>query len=257
MFDWAFQYEPQEAPKLWNAIPSDTDIVITHTPPKGHCDNATKDDRSGCEVLFRELYRVRPLLSVFGHIHEARGVERVRWNDTPENGCLVEEVEVWQDPGFANNKQSLVNLTDKGGRPLDNSGALQSAHSKTFSLAADARGGPDGGQVEAPEAFQPDILKSTSRLKGVADSVSDSEARAMAMSRGAIVYRQAALLLSDIGLTPGSDVEDLERRSTRRETVMINAAFLGPRIAGRPKQFNKPIVVDVDLPVWSFDSHAL
>jgi hypothetical protein len=33
---------------------------------------------------------------------------------------------------------------------------------------------------------------------------------------------------------------------------MINAAFLGPRIAGTPMSFNKPIIVDVELPVWSF-----
>jgi hypothetical protein len=37
----------------------------------------------------------------------------------------------------------------------------------------------------------------------------------------------------------------------RNETAMINAAILGQRLDGKPsKVVNKPIVVDVDLPVW-------
>jgi hypothetical protein len=69
------------------------------------------------------------------------------------------------------------------------------------------------------------------------------------MSGGAIVYRQAART-GDIGLRALPDVEDSERRRVRRETAMINAAYLGPREHGVSKTFNKPIVVDVDLPVW-------
>jgi hypothetical protein len=38
------------------------------------------------------------------------------------------------------------------------------------------------------------------------------------------------------------------------ETAMINAAFLGPRIPGKAMQFNKPIVVDVELPLWRFSN---
>jgi hypothetical protein len=32
MWNWAFQYEPHEASKIWEAIHPDTDIVVTHTP---------------------------------------------------------------------------------------------------------------------------------------------------------------------------------------------------------------------------------
>lgn len=244
---WAFQYEPKDASRLWGAIPSDTDIVITHAPPKGHCDTATTTDQLGCEVLLQALHRVRPVISVFGHIHEGRGAEIVRWNvDTPENGSLVEDVEVWADPGIGNSKQSLVNLTSKGRRPLDNSGVLTRC---SFSLASHAPIGDDG-QADATMVLQPDVLKSTSGPAGVADS----EAKAKAMSGGAIVCRQAAPQ-SDIGLAAIG--VDAEKNDVRRETAMINAAFLGPKgpklddgHRRQPKVTNKPIVVDVDLPVW-------
>lgn len=244
--NWAFQYEREEAPRLWDAIPSDADIVITHTPPKGHCDGATKDDRSGCEVLYQALHRVRPLLSVFGHIHEARGVEIVRWNiDSPERGSSEEEVEVWKDPGIGSKKQSLVNLTAKGGRPLDNSAALTRCNANNdLSLASDAPERELGDQSDAGQDVPPSVDKSTSRLEwGVPNN---SEAARKAMLGGAIAFRQVAPL-SDIGLPATPDVE---RRTARRETAMVNAALLGPRIAGSAQQVNRPIVVDVGLPVW-------
>lgn len=224
----------------------DSDIVVTHTPPKNHCDTARKDGRSGCEVLLQALHRVRPMLSIFGHIHEARGVERVRWNvEPPENGCLEEDVEVWKDAGAGTNKQSLVDVTAKGGRPLDNSSALTRQSINPRFPMRDV-----GGQADEDEVLQASILNSTSGAEGVANN----EAEGKAMLGGAIACRQVRAQ-SDIGLPSGPDVEMVERRSARRETVMINAAFMGPRSAG-PKTFNKPIVVDVDLPVWSGEPDA-
>ncbi|KAL6704077.1 hypothetical protein ACN47E_008740 [Coniothyrium glycines] len=43
--------------------------------------------------------------------------------------------------------------------------------------------------------------------------------------------------------------------STRRnETAVINAALMGPRVAGTGKALNKPIVVDIDLPMYEAES---
>jgi hypothetical protein len=50
----------------------------------------------------------------------------------------------------------------------------------------------------------------------------------------------------DVGRSSEVDVDI----SQRNETAMINAAFLSPRIVGQTSTFNKPIVVDVELPVW-------
>jgi Icc-related predicted phosphoesterase len=60
----------------WALIPSDTDILISHSPPYGILDSITTGERVGSKSLQMELFtRLRPKLFVCGHIHEAYGVE--------------------------------------------------------------------------------------------------------------------------------------------------------------------------------------
>ncbi|KAH8681271.1 calcineurin-like phosphoesterase [Xylariales sp. PMI_506] len=73
--DYAYQYLHQEQP--WaGRIPIDTDILITHTPPKYHLDLDL-----GCPGLLEETWRVRPKLHIFGHLHCARGIQAAFWDD--------------------------------------------------------------------------------------------------------------------------------------------------------------------------------
>lgn len=142
---WAFCYGPGPHPDLktlpslpgkeiWDAIPSDTDILVTHTPALTHCDYSPFAERHlGCTDLGQALGRVRPRLHVCGHVHPARGAERVRWNLGPEVGgtcpATVASTEVWQDPNPdpLSAKMSLVDLTGRGGRrPLEFDDALSS-----------------------------------------------------------------------------------------------------------------------------------
>ena len=55
-------------------VPSGTDILLTHGPPKYHLDSIYK---KGCDHLLREIWRARQSLKlvVFGHIHEGHGTE--------------------------------------------------------------------------------------------------------------------------------------------------------------------------------------
>lgn len=75
--NWAFNR--QRGPvikKHWDLIPEDTDIVITHGPPSG-CGDLEKTlygEPVGCVDLAETLSRVKPRLSVFGHIHEGYGI---------------------------------------------------------------------------------------------------------------------------------------------------------------------------------------
>ena len=62
-------------------IPDHVDIMMTHGPPKGFLDFVHKKNKDeGCEALYRDVSRVKPLLHCFGHIREGRGVKRVFWN---------------------------------------------------------------------------------------------------------------------------------------------------------------------------------
>jgi len=66
--------------KHWDMIPNDTDILITHGPPKGYLDLLSpkfrrngEDPHIGCFDLLEAIARVRPKINVFGHIHEGYG----------------------------------------------------------------------------------------------------------------------------------------------------------------------------------------
>lgn len=72
--NWAFNL-PRGDKLLdkWRRIPSDTDVLITHTPPFGRGDQVGYMN-VGCEDLMREVQeRIKPTLHVFGHVHEGYG----------------------------------------------------------------------------------------------------------------------------------------------------------------------------------------
>ncbi|CAI6332983.1 unnamed protein product [Periconia digitata] len=73
--NWAFQY-PRDQDVWESKIPDDTDILITHGPPKGHLDAG----HLGCKYLLDELWRRKPRLHVFGHIHDGYGMEWIQFD---------------------------------------------------------------------------------------------------------------------------------------------------------------------------------
>ncbi|KAL8705184.1 MAG: hypothetical protein Q9201_001684 [Fulgogasparrea decipioides] len=65
----AFQH-PAGADVWSETIPVNTDILLTHGPPRGLLDGVKK---SGCAHMAKEVARARPRLVVFGHIHVGYG----------------------------------------------------------------------------------------------------------------------------------------------------------------------------------------
>lgn len=96
--NWPFQYPPDE--DVWkDKIPDDTDILITHGPPKGHL-----DDNVGCKYLLAEIWRRKPMLHVFGHVHSGYGVERAHFDKLQK----VYEHTVTAGGGLWNLVQALI-----------------------------------------------------------------------------------------------------------------------------------------------------
>jgi len=70
----AFQYGPEDAQRLFERIPADTEVLITHGPPFGTLDSTLDGDSVGCPQLAAAVSSLKRLrLHVFGHIHEAWG----------------------------------------------------------------------------------------------------------------------------------------------------------------------------------------
>ena len=72
--NWAFNRTRAKLGKFWDSIPDDTDILITHGPPKGILDSAPRDknlnENVGCSALLKKVLKVKPKYMIFGHIHD-------------------------------------------------------------------------------------------------------------------------------------------------------------------------------------------
>lgn len=71
--DWAFNRDRVRIVKHWDAIPDDTDVLITHGPPHGILDVNLEGESCGCPSLLSAVGKVKPKIHIFGHIHEGYG----------------------------------------------------------------------------------------------------------------------------------------------------------------------------------------
>ena len=73
--NWGFQYPP--GTDVFSAtVPEDVDILITHIPPRFHLDV----DGFGDVHLLNEVWRAKPKLHVYGHVHEGFGTDVLRFD---------------------------------------------------------------------------------------------------------------------------------------------------------------------------------
>lgn len=241
---WAFGYRSEEAVQLWDQIPLDCDIVVTHTPPRNHCDETLEHSRRGCEALRSALWRVRPLLAVCGHVHEGRGAELIEWD--LENQFEELELKVWTDTGNGNKTFSFVDLSSSvpkqprehhglriedgaiAGSSRDSLGTLQIA-----STTLECKEGPGHtAGIKPAQTISDDAISSTNQLRSLL---------------GGLDLAQCA---SDLETT-NPHTKPTRADPARSETVVINAAIMAsswPHGSGG-KKFNKPIVIDIDLPI--------
>jgi Icc-related predicted phosphoesterase len=75
-YDWAFNLprNGEDLREKWFWIPDNTDILITHGPPWGHCDVTPYGNLNvGCELLRVRVDELKPKIHVFGHVHSGYG----------------------------------------------------------------------------------------------------------------------------------------------------------------------------------------
>jgi Icc-related predicted phosphoesterase len=79
--DWAFNRKRgTDINKHWELIPENTDVLITHGPPRYILDRVeprfemyNEVPNVGCDDLANRIEQIKPKLVVFGHIHEGYG----------------------------------------------------------------------------------------------------------------------------------------------------------------------------------------
>ena len=229
---WAFGYPPERASSLWDQIPLETDVLITHTPPKFHCDESSHGGSGGCETLRQALWRVRPSLLVCGHIHEGRGGERVSWDLGNQNVKYKEHMTgYWEDLNGRNKGQlSLLDLSTESPEPLRNTGA--------WDFSSDTVRDSELAKLSGARSLLPWTSKDHPNAK---------------LKPKPALYDGYPPVRGQGGELPSGrgDVEALEGRMGRKETCVVNAAIMAtswPYKINGGRKFNKPIIVDIDLP---------
>jgi len=215
------------AKDVWASIPTNTDILITHTPPSGHLDYCSlRGGNIGCKELLKTLGRVRPVLHVCGHAYDGRGSDRIQW-DISESGssATVSKVESWEDnsPDPRSAKISRVDLTGRrGNRPIDWHDSRNRHHK----------------DLDGPRTQQSARDDTTATATATGSSSSSSSNRESGPGNDGVTASPEQPL-SAVRPDPMG----------RRETCVVNCAIMASYWPHRHRKFNKPIVVDLDLPI--------
>ena len=101
-YSWAFNL-PKNGIELagkWEAIPDNTDILITHGPAFGTLDTVAGRpwDNLGCELLAQRIEVIKPKIHVCGHIHSGYGYEIKDGTHFFNASVLDEQYEYTQKP---------------------------------------------------------------------------------------------------------------------------------------------------------------
>lgn len=78
LMNWAFYASDRGWEILKDDIPTDTDILILHSPPRGLMLDGGHPEWGSPYILKEIVDRVNPEICVFGHIHEGFGEIKVR-----------------------------------------------------------------------------------------------------------------------------------------------------------------------------------
>jgi len=97
--DWAWNRAGETIKKHWDAIPDNTNILITHGPPYSILDETTyatgepKPGYLGCPYLLTRVKELKDLdLHFFGHIHSPGGRQKHSYGKSFYNCAVCDEI---------------------------------------------------------------------------------------------------------------------------------------------------------------------
>jgi Icc-related predicted phosphoesterase len=77
--NWAFNRPEEKLLQHWQAVPDNTDVLITHTPPYSIMDWVDWNrSNEGSPTLYKEVVeRIKPKIHCFGNIHGGYGIKTI------------------------------------------------------------------------------------------------------------------------------------------------------------------------------------
>lgn len=102
---WAFNKARHKLHELWVTIPDNTNILISHGPPKGILDLSYNQnnglERCGCSALYNRCNELKDLkLVCFGHIHNCEDIINAGYMIYENNGTIYSNGSVVTDGKF-------------------------------------------------------------------------------------------------------------------------------------------------------------
>lgn len=89
--NWAYNKTEEELNEIFQKIPLDTDILVTHGPSKGILDLTDSKLNVGSISLLKAVEKIRPLFHLVGHIHEQGGERVKKGKTTVVNAAVLNE----------------------------------------------------------------------------------------------------------------------------------------------------------------------
>lgn len=99
--EWSFMKARDKINRMWEHIPTDTDILVTHGPAKGVRDLTEEYDgelkQCGDSSLMKWIFKHHPKAHLFGHIHNMDGIHNQgvsrfsKTNTIFSNGSCVDD----------------------------------------------------------------------------------------------------------------------------------------------------------------------
>jgi Icc-related predicted phosphoesterase len=85
-YDWAFNVHrgTDAMRQVWAELPPNTDVLITHGPPRGYGDITREGSHVGCDDQLARIIEAKTKHVVCGHIHEGYGTYTVENSD-----CII------------------------------------------------------------------------------------------------------------------------------------------------------------------------